>query len=262
MKVEMKTWGALGLATALMGAGLAGCAGESGEAGENGETAQTAEAGEAGEGEGGEGEGGEGEGGESGDVGALPVEQRLVFMAGHVQAGLALYRAGEAEAAAPHLLHPVSETHESERAGLDKLGFDPAPFEKVSAALKAGKPASEIEPDLKAAEANIAKMREAADADPAAQIRYLMDVAVEEYREGVPDKTVTEAGEYQDAWGFVMVARDLTNSLEGDQAKQVGDLLDQMLALWPDNAPIPPQEAAPAGQVSALASRVLLALPQ
>ena len=53
MKVEMKTWGALGLATALMGAGLAGCAGESGEAGENGETAQTAEAGEAGEGEGG-----------------------------------------------------------------------------------------------------------------------------------------------------------------------------------------------------------------
>ena len=258
MKVELKTWGTLGLATALMGAGLAGCAGEGGEGGEAAQSSQQGEAGAGGEG--GEGEGGEGEGGESGA--SLPVEQRLAFMAGHVEAGLALYRAGDAKAAAPHLMHPVSETHASERAGLDKLGFDPAPFEAVSKALDAGKPASQIEPDLKAAEANLAKMRKAAGGDPAALIRYLMEVAVEEYKVAVPESSVVDAAEYQDAWGFVMVAKDLAASLEGNQAQEVGKLLDEMIAMWPKDAPIPGDNTAAAGQVSAQASKVLLALPE
>jgi len=265
MKVELKTWGTLGLATALIGTGLAGCAGESGEGGEGGEAAQTSQTGEAGEGESGEGEGGEGEGGEGEggeNVGSLPIEQRLVFMAGHVEAGLALYRAGEAKAAAPHLMHPVSETHESERAGLEKLGFDPAPFERVSAALEEGKAASEIEDDLKAAEANIATMRDAAGGSAPELIRYLMEVAVEEYSVAVPGTSVGDAAEYQDAWGFVMVAKDLSASLEGDMAADVGRLLEEMLALWPEEAPIPPATPTPAGQISAQAAKVLLALPQ
>ena len=53
MQSTLKVWTGLGLATALMGAGLAGCAGEAGE-GEGGEGAQTAQAGDAGEGEAGE----------------------------------------------------------------------------------------------------------------------------------------------------------------------------------------------------------------
>ena len=192
MKVELKTWTGLGLATALVGAGLAGCSGEAGEGGEAGEAAMVGEAGEGGEtGEGGEGGEG-GESGASGDVGALPVEQRLAFMSGHVAAGLALYRAGESEAAAPHLLHPVSETHAAERAGLDAIGFDPAPFRAVSDALEAGRPASEIEPLLAAAEANLDNMRAAAPGDPADQIRFLMETAMEEYGVGVKDGKVTD----------------------------------------------------------------------
>ena len=105
-------------------------------------------------------------------------------------------------------MHPVSETHESERAGLDKLGFDPAPFERVSAALEAGKTASEIEADLKAAEGNLATMRKAAGGDAAELIRYLMGVTVDEYSVAVTNGTVSDAAEYQDAWGFVMVAKD------------------------------------------------------
>jgi len=260
MKVELKTWGALGLATALAGAGLAGCSGEAGEGGEAGEAAQMGEAGEGGEaGEAGEaGEGGES--GEGGAVGALPVEQRLVFMAGHVEAGLALYRAGESEAAAPHLMHPVSETHADETAGLDALGFDPAPFEAVSAALEAGEAAETVEPQLAAAEANLAAMREASDSDPAAQIAFLMETAVAEYTIAITDGAVTDPAEYQDAWGFVKVARDIAEGMEG--ADDLKTSLDAMLALWPDAAPIPPADPAPVGQVSALASRVQLDLPQ
>jgi hypothetical protein len=259
MKVELKTWAGLGLATALMGAGLAGCAGEGGDAGasgEGGEAAPTAQTGEGGGGESGEGEGGEG------GADTLTREQRLVFMAGHVEAGIALYRAGDAKAAAPHLLHPVSETHESERAGLAEIGFDPAPYESVSKALEAGKPAEEIEPALKAVEENLAKMRRAAGGDAAELIRYLMDVTVAEYKIAVTDGKLSDPGEYQDAWGFITVARDLARSLDASQAREVGDLLDQMLALWPKDAPTTPEQPAPDGQVSALAAKVLLALPQ
>ncbi len=289
MKAELKTWTGLGLTAALLGAGLAGCSGEAGEggeaaqsaqageagesgeageAGEGGEAAQSAQAGEAGEsgeaGEAGEsGEAGEaGESGESGGIGSLPTEQRLVFMAGHVEAGIALYRAGESEMAAPHLMHPVSETHAAERAGLDELGFDPAPFEAVSAALEAGQSAEEIEPQLAAAEANIAAMRAAADSDPAAQIQFLMDTAVEEYAIAVPEDTVSDPGEYHDAWGFVTVARGIAEGMDTPKADAIRAALDEMLALWPDDAPIAPDAPAPAGQVAALASRVLLNLPE
>ncbi|AWW73828.1 hypothetical protein CD351_05240 [Erythrobacter sp. KY5] len=255
MKVEMKTWGALGLATALIGTGLAGCGGE---AGEGGEAAMVGEAGSAGEaGEAGEG----GEGGEGGEIGALPVEQRLVFMAGHVEAGLALYRAGESEAAAPHLLHPVSETHSDERAGLDALGFDPAPFEQVSDSLEAGLPASEVEPQLAAAQANLEKMREAAGGDPAAQIRFLMDTASQEYAIAVKDGAITDPAEYQDAWGFVTVARRIAEDLDAPKAGAVRETLDQMLGLWREDGPFADGEPASAGQFSALASRVQLDLP-
>ena len=151
MTYTPKRWISLGLGAALLGtAGLAACGGEGGEAGETGETGDSAVHGEAGEagahtethaestapeaayagegGEMGEGEGGEGEGGgvvsTAGGVRVLPVEKRVAFMSGHVEAGLALYRAGFPEMAAKHLMHPVSETHSEERAGIDAFGFE------------------------------------------------------------------------------------------------------------------------------------------
>ena len=183
-------------------------------------------------------------------------------MAGHVEAGLALYRLGETEAAAKHLMHPVDETHASEREGLAALGFDAAPYEAVSAALAAGKPASEVEPLLAAAEANLAALREAAGGDAAAQIRFLMDTAVTEYTAAVKDGAVVVPGEYQDAWGFVKVANDIAVGLTGPKAGAVRETLAQMLALWKDSSPAASDTPAPAGQVSALASRVQLDLPQ
>ena len=86
----------------------------------------------------------------------LAVEKRVAFMSGHVVAGLTLYRAGAPDQAAQHLLHPVSETHAAERAGIDALGFKGDVFEAVSKALDEGKPAAEVEPMLKEAEENIA----------------------------------------------------------------------------------------------------------
>lgn len=226
--------------------------GESGE-GESGE-------GESGEGESGEGESGEGEGGEgSHAMETLPVENRLAFMAGHVKAGIGLYRAGEAAMAAPHLLHPVSETHQAEREGLDALGFDASIFESVSAALDAGQPAAEVEPQLRAAEANLQAVAEQAGGEAASIITYLMGVVVEEYTISITDGQITDAGEYQDAWGFAHVAKDRAAGLPADTRDAVIAELDTLIALWA-TGPVPNENPAPVGQVVAQTSRVLLRL--
>lgn len=118
MKVELKTWSTLGLATALAGAGLAGCSGEAGEGNTPAEPAQMGDAGpgESGEGEGGEsGEGSGGEGGEGGvDIAAasedpIAYASALAVAEAHVIAARDAYRAGKTEAAAEMFAHPVSE---------------------------------------------------------------------------------------------------------------------------------------------------------
>jgi len=254
----------LGLGAVLLSTtALTACGGEGGEHGEGGEAGEGAihaevgesgEAGELGEGEG--GEAGEGEGGEAGhmDMEALPVEHRAAFMWGHVKAGMKLYRDGFAEQASIHLLHPVSETHESERAGLDALGFDAAPFERVSAALAAGAEASEVEPDLEAADANLKLVNEAAAGDPEDVITFLLDTTLEEYQVGVTDGTVTDPGEYQDAWGFVRVAADIAQQF-GDSSPEALELqneLAKLADLWPESI----DGAEPPASVSEVAAQI------
>lgn len=263
MPGRIKRWRKLGLAGALMGGtSLAACAPQADMAPEA-EDLVAAQGQASAMAHGGEGEGEGGEAGETGhDMEALPLPKRLAFMSGHVAAGLSLYRAGEPEMAAPHLLHPVSETHEAERAGLDELGFDAAVFEAVSAALETGRPADEIEPQLAAAEANLAMLAEKAGGDPADIIRYLMDTIVEEYAIAITDGTVSDPGEYQDAFGFAVVARERAAALPEADAADVIAEIDALLALWPDDAPIPPDDPTPVGQVIAATSKVALALPR
>lgn len=246
-----KRWVGLGLATALLSTtALTACGGEGGESGEGGEAGEGAihaEIGEAGEGEGGEagegegGEAGEGEGGEAGEAGhgqaALSVENRAAFMWGHVKAGLKLYRDGFPQAASVHLLHPVSETHASEREGLAELGFDPAPFEAVSAALAAGSTADTIETDLVAADRNMRALNDAAGGDPTDLIVFLLDTTLEEYKIGVRDGVVTDPGEYQDAWGFVQVASEISESFGRDrpEAIELQNEIANLADLWPES---------------------------
>ncbi|GAA0479370.1 hypothetical protein GCM10009096_21810 [Parasphingorhabdus litoris] len=261
MKTSIKKWAGLGLATAFVGTSIVACSPAEEAGGDGAEATATGKmgAGEGGEGEGGEGEGGEGEGGESG-MAQLPLPKRLAFMAGHVEAGLALYRAGELEMAAPHLLHPVSETHEAERKGLEDLGFDASLFETVSTALEEGKPASEIEGQLKAAEENIAEVTKKAGGDTADIINYLMDTVVEEYTVAITDGKVSDPGEYQDAFGFAKVALARADSLDPSDAEKIKSEINALIEMWPD-APIPPDDPSPVGQISAQASKVKLALP-
>lgn len=207
----------------------------------------------------GEGEG-EGEGEAGHNMETLPVEKRVAFMSGHVQAGLALFRAGAPDEAAPHLLHPVSETHEAERAGIDALGFDQEIFLAVSTALEEGRPADEIAPQLAAAEANMALMQTNAGGDPLDVIAYLMDTVFEEYRIGVTDGVITDPGEYQDAYGFTVVALEIAGRMEGaDTARLIGEL-ETLLALWPEGGPLAESTPTSVAEIVAQTSNVHFAL--
>jgi hypothetical protein len=203
---------------------------------------------------------GEGEGDHGHGMATLPVEKRVAFMSGHIAAGLALYRAGAPDQAAKHLLHPVSETHKAERAGIDALGFTPDVFKAVSKALDAGRPAAEIEPMLKKAEANMTLLQKNAKGDPVVIIEYLMETVNEEYAVGVKKGVITDPGEYQDAFGFSVIALRTAKSVTGDKSKATIAQLEALVNLWPKGGPLAKSTPKPVKEVLAQTAKVVKTL--
>ena len=190
----------------------------------------------------------------------LAVEKRVAFMSGHVEAGLALYRAGAPDQAAKHLLHPVSETHAAERSGIDGLGFTAEIFEAVSEALAEGREASEIEPMLRKAEENIDLLRKNAGGDPKAIIAYLMETVIEEYGIGVTDGLITDPGEYQDAYGFSVVAGKTALLLPSEGSASTIAAIQELIGLWPENGPLASSVPTVVADVVAHARKVTASL--
>lgn len=194
------------------------------------------------------------------DARILPAEKRLAFVSGHVTAGLALYRAGVPGEAAAHLLHAVSETYATERAGFEALGFNPEIFAQLTAALEAGTPAADIEPVLAEAEANLLAMRTAAGGEPKVLIEYLMKSTAESYEAGVEDGEIASAEGYQAAYGFAVVARDIAGTQD---PALYGDLkleLDLLVLMWPGKGPLAASTPAPEMEMGLQLARVKSAL--
>ena len=170
----------------------------------------------------------------------LPLAFRLAFMTGHVKAGLALYRLGELNMAAPHLLHPVSETHKLERMGLEKFGFNSAPFIKVSEALKSQEAASEIESLLQKSDANLYYVSQQIGGNSSDIINFLLDTIIDEYSIAVTGGKITDLGEYQDAYGFQVVVQSQAATLSDNKRDSLAPALADLEALWLDG-PLPVQ---------------------
>lgn len=248
-----------GLTAALLSStSLAACGGEAGQTDET--PSAPAVMGEAGESASyaGEGEGGEGESGAHAPE-TLPIQNRLAFMRGHVEAGLALYRAGAPEQAAKHLLHPVSETHAAEREGLDDLGFNGDLFVEISDALESGTESAAIEDKLVAAEENLEMLADNVGGSSKDILNFLLDTTLAEYRVGVVDGEIANAGEYQDAYGFVKVAEDYAGDLDGDAGDAVRSELEALRRMWPD-APLADSLPRPVDDIASQISRVQLEL--
>ena len=168
------------------------------------------------------------------DMSSLELPLRLAFMSGHVQAGLALYKLGEMEMAAPHLLHPISEMHKAERVGLQKLGLDVVSFVAVSAALEAKRASFEIEPLLSQADSNLQMLADRAGGDPVAIIMFLLELIIQEYSIAIANGRIADVGEYQDAYGFHLVAMMHSKKLPEEIRSKVTKSLSGLGSLWMD----------------------------
>jgi hypothetical protein len=106
----------------------------------------------------------------------------------------------------------------------------------------------------------MALMQENAGGDPADIIGYLMDTVFEEYRIGVTDGVITDPGEYQDAFGFTVVALDIAGRIEGRNTERLISELETLLAMWPQSGPLADSTPTPVADLVAQTSRVHIAL--
>ena len=91
-------------------------------------------------------------------VRVLPAGKRLIVLAGHVAAGVAMYRAGDPASAMAQLSRMSADTSATEREGFDTFGYDRARFTDVIQAAETALPPGEAEPALEAAEAHLASL--------------------------------------------------------------------------------------------------------
>ncbi|MEO1405345.1 MAG: hypothetical protein AAFV54_02490, partial [Pseudomonadota bacterium] len=117
-----------------------------------------------------------------------------------------------------------------------------------------------VEAQLSAAEENLAMVAERAGGDPVEIVEFLMQTVVDEYGIGVPADSVTDPGEYQDAYGFAIVAMDQAQRFEGEAGERVREELQKLIDLWPGTPPVPTDSPTAASVVNAQVSTVLLEL--
>ena len=282
MKVELKSWTKLGLATALVGAGLAGCAGEGGEGegGENGESAQTSQTGEAGEGEGGEsgeGEGGEGEGGEGGVAFDQAASDPIVYGSAlavaeaHAIAAKDAFAAGKSAEAGEMFAHPVSEVLADMDPAFKELGVDDFKplFGEASAAALNGTEAdvtAKFDAILAALRGAAAKAPDNGTSDAAITAGITADQierAIAMYKQAAGTE---DYAPYLDEYGYSKAAAVTFESKAAEIKSEDGDLhtaLSEALTLLAKAYPSverPDALNANQGALTAAGSKVLLAL--
>ena len=135
--------------------------------------------------------------------------------------------------AAPHLLHPISETHKKEREGFQEMGLDVVTFVLVSTALEANRPAVEVEPFLKKAEENLKSLALKVAGNPETQIRFLLDQINREYSIGVKGGEITDIGEFQDAYGFASTAKTIAEQSSLKNKTLLVAAIDELIKCWP-----------------------------
>jgi hypothetical protein len=259
----MKLWTGLGLA-AIAGAALAApaeaCAPEAHSA------KLILAAGSAGEG---------GEGGEGGEAGAADsalsdVEYlaALGYVEGHMTVGIELYKQGHKNAAV-HMKHPADELYADLQPAFEARkvkGFG-VELDAVSTAVESGKPPAEVEALLAALKAAIAASRgeEPSRKELMAAAAAMVRTAGDEYGIGVVDGKIVNDKEYQDAWGFVTIARALLAEGKADAPETEHAAFDAAIAAidalapaWPDIVGAKPP-AFKGADISVAAAKIELA---
>lgn len=227
------------------------------------------------------GDGGEGgEGGEQGHEGDVFAEAspdqalvgRLLLLEGHLLVGKELYDQGRPDDAAPHYLHPTEEIYdliEDELKARNIPQFETA-LKDLAKLVKNKKPAAEVADQqnvvLEALHQALAQPGAAAGTPDfvAGVVNKVLAQAADEYKDAFVGARIANAVEYQDARGFVWIARRYVEAhaavLKAKDAGAYGRLIadfDALMTVWP--AAVPPRDAvATAGALQAMVSKIEL----
>ncbi len=170
---------------------------------------------------------------------------QLGLMEGHVLVGMKLYSINEKDMALTHVDHPVNEIYEAILPTLDKMGIPGFKVEIVAigSAIQSGASPSEVDA-IKASLLKIIHRLRAQHSNPAkiaSSVNALIQIAAAEYDSGVADGHVVEDYEYQDAYGFMAVARqlilELPTNVRATNAKHVAVIEEEFRVIqvfWPD----------------------------
>lgn len=147
---------------------------------------------------------------------------QLGFIRGHLLVGVNLYREGHSQASATHMKHPGSEIYTNLLPALEArkaTGFSEE-LGALANAVEQGRPQAEVESAYAQLLEAISRAEQAVPEQSAAllgqMITALVRTAAAEYDIAVGDNGALEnAHEYQDAFGFVQVARSLLDRLQG-----------------------------------------------
>lgn len=241
-----KLWTAASVAILL---GAAACSGEAGEKGQDtGEPA--AAVGEGGEG-GAEGGAGAGEAGAQSAYLAVPDESRVALRLAHLEGFLLIAgrQTDGPEAAAALVGQGLAEVYDAQPGAFASAGLDVAPLRKAAETGAAA--------DIAAALAAIDAAQGRAGGDDAAVVKGMVSIAQGLYGLVNVDGAVDPV-EYQHSLGAALAAQQAARGSSDARVKAAQADLDTLVALWP--APSAPETPAPAGQVSAQAARIELAL--
>lgn len=197
-----------------------------------------------------------GEGGEAGEAGAAAGGDEVVdfltdlgLLEGHLRAGVALYRDGRADQAAPHMTRPQDDSYDELSYHLADFGAEgfAEDLTALANAVAGGEPADAVEATLAKVLKDIDEAREHARAPQAAEAQAMVAIlrrAADAYGDAVTDGKVAEPEDYQEAWGFVEAARAQAAQMAGEDdaaEKTFGETalaaLDEAREALPDIAP-------------------------
>ncbi|MET0294401.1 MAG: hypothetical protein ABW042_05235 [Phenylobacterium sp.] len=200
-----------------------------------------------------------GEGGEAAEMGAaaaygaIPAASKTALQLSHLEGFFLIAKTQPegADYAAALAGQGMLEVYDKDPAAFQAAGVDKAVLDK---AVQSGAPA-----DLDAAIANLRAARAKSGGDAAEVVKALVGIGDGIYK-GVEKDGAIDSVEYQHSLGSILAAQEVASREGGGNAKLAAAKadLDKLAALWPK--PVAPEKVTPAGQVSAQAARVQLAL--
>jgi len=227
MTRRLKLMTGLSTIAAASALALSGCGGE-GEAeseGAEGDGANASISGESAaasgeaEGEGGEGDEGGAAAARSGDPATDDVEyvRLLGLVRGHLTAFVELYHGGATEMALMHVKHPGSELYASLVPAFEARGL-PGFASELTALSDAANAGGDIDEAYSAVISAIGvNMPAPSVANELMAVSEIVRTAAEEFDMGVDDDgAISQLHEYQDAYGFLIAAREILSGLHTD----------------------------------------------